>query len=297
MAQRVETIGGVTFISHEPIQMHSTNYVMVYFPAYFSSGTGTATCLEDRGRLTTDSIVVRSQKIASTRLVSGRRGGSFDWYYLAVLTSYPIWREFWPYSIRWNEDNRDINNCFGYLPPSPTGGCSCYVYRIIIDGNTITISSPEKFRELFAPVETVQEAIAFAHIFTRAFPIYNFNFLKAQYPDTLRHQFIEAGQGLGIYEDHLAIHIKYWEIHQPEIVSSFVEITDNGYKLLLYKRGTPSTPVLVSPYRKTTTPYWRKLIKVTFDGKVKVLESVLAFSMIDTMSEPPRRGASIIGGS
>ena len=55
-------------------------------------------------------------------------------------------------------------------------------YVAIIDGEQVVIDSHEKFRELFAPVETVQEAIAFAYFFTDSEPIYNLDFLVTPAP-------------------------------------------------------------------------------------------------------------------
>ena len=273
MTQQIETIGEFTFIRHEPIQMHATDSVIIHIPRYyFRDGLVAYSCIAGRFL---DSVVVRSEKIATARLDIRRPN-----YFLTALTPYPIWREFLPRPFRWGDINR--SECFGYIPSRRVIQCECYVYRAIINGDTITINSPEQFRELFAPVKSVQQAIAFAHIFTRTFPIYNLDFLATQNQDALKQRIIEENKRLlAPNEWRQSIHGTYWEIHQPEISSSFVEVTNNGYKLLLYQRGTQNDWVLVNySYWRVATPYWKKLIKVTFEGEVVVLETTKAFSEI-----------------
>ena len=285
-AQRVETVGGFTFIQHDSIQMHSVDSVMVHFPVYFHDGR------EYRRFIwgDFDSTIIRSVKTATRDLTQKLFFSPtifFTDYYLTALTSNPIWQDF--YSGTYSQCFRFISHCHWI---------GCINYRTIIDGDTITIGSSEKFREIFAPVESAQQAIAFAHIFTQSFPIFNLDFLRSfhsgafeeltekprflyfERQDTIQ-TILESGKtqiDIVVRKDTIIQLLLppsiIWEVYLPEIETTFVEITDEGYKLLLFYQSRGASPSFSGPFMK-------RLIKVTFDGQVRILEQTKAFGNLE----------------
>ena len=284
VAQQIETIGEFTFIRHEPIQMHATDSIMIHFSEYRRDGRG--------GR---EFIGVRSEKFAVQNLMSGRAHYSLS-YLMALKPTFPIWQENFWISHRYEE--RQYVECVREYW-IPFLGLSCMIYRAIIDGDTITINSPEKFRELFAPVENKQQAVAFAHIFTGAKLKYHFEHLKRRIRDEIwraqleeikanRQERLENNKVANIVQQKDTILVipppppppplpprqSQIKIHQTEIISSNVERTDDGFNVWLYCRQTPH------PEGWFGLTYTRKLIKVTFDGKVEIVESVPVYSWL-----------------
>lgn len=198
-----------------------------------------------------------------------------DLYSAALTPTYPI-RE-WVY--RPNEEQMAeirigkrtyFKESRGMIP-------HCINYIAIVNGNSIEIDSPEKFREIYAPVDTKSEAIAFAYFFTESYPIYNLDFLvppiidkpKYHYYDFLEHDSVndvwtERKDSMRIYEP---ISDKWWGIDLPIIESSYVKETDYGYELLLYNYKVFGC----------SHPYRQRLIRVFHSGEVEIVEEKDAF--------------------
>ena len=311
MAQQIETIGEFTFIRHEPIQMHATDSVTIYFPVYYFNGVGRRLKGSEL-----DSVVIRSEK----RATNSFHRWDINYYLTALEPTFPIWYERYWITERsnpsWNENWYDY--CIrAYFVRQ----LSCVFFRAIIDGDTITINTPEKFRELFAPVTSVQQAIAFAHILTGAVPMFNLDFLATRNVDYLRQQRAEYEKrriehqrimeerwqnppylfferqdtirtvlangrtqiNIVARQDSVRIPlppppppfltIDAWVIHQPEIISSNAVVTRYGFELMLYEISSCST---------FSASYFRRIIKVTFCGRVEEQrgESRAAFSSL-----------------
>lgn len=147
-------------------------------------------------------------------------------------------------------------------------------YVAIIDGEQVVIDSHEKFRELFAPVETVQEAIAFAYFFTDSEPIYNLDFLVTpapSEPEETRAPFWVIGQDTLWNPVPVPPPLDVWYVCTPEIISSYAVQLEDGYELLLYHYKVFGC----------SHPYIRRRVKVAFDGKVEILEERDAFGLYE----------------
>ena len=258
MAQQIETIGEFTFIRHDSIPMHFVDSVEIRS----STSTFIMKPLNDGGGRFIDSLVINSiQKVATANLNTRNRN-----YFLTAL-AHPIWLS--RCSDGWGA------SCFFTIQGQ------CFYYRAIIDERTISISSFERFRENFAPVESVQEAIAFAYLATGSFPIYNLDFLKRGVQQWKLTKEEARQQNTANVQDSVFIaqHLsqlswrergQIWEMYIPKVETTFVKMTDEGYKLLLYHQRTEGSPEFAGPFMK-------RLIKVTFNGEVEILEEVKAF--------------------
>jgi hypothetical protein len=264
-----------TIISHEPVQM--------FFP---------------------DTIVTFSGEKIDSKILSPKG----DLYYFAALTpAYPM-EKVWTQLDRYDRKEDMAGKCFdfsiGLIP-------YCINLQALNDGDTVLIDSPEKFREIFAPVESVQEAIAFAYFFTESRPMYNFDFLeerdKRPQIDQERASFFEWEEKMIYYKKELEKYQiekenyekimkkwkpnqgvpaptppimpmspgmpmpptppRIWNIYQPIINSSYAKEVDDGYELLLYHYEVFGC----------SHPYWERLIKVYFDGKVEIMRTQVAF--------------------
>lgn len=195
-------------------------------------------------------------------------------YYHALTPYYPL-------SIKrtyYDEVRQIIER--GETPPTffETGGGLIPVginYVAEIDNEKVIIDSQEKFRQIFAPVETVQEAIAFAYIFTDSYPLYNLDYLVEPAPIEEPWSPFEIDlitqDTLWMIMPHHIIKEPGWNIYTPEIVSSYAKYTDEGYELLLYHYKLFGC----------SHPYSRRVIKVSFDGMVEILEEQEAFERWD----------------
>jgi len=202
-------------------------------------------------------------------------------YYSALTPTYPI-HPVW--TATWKIPYEKISNtkCF-----KMGGGMieQCINYKVLIDGDTVLIDSHEKFREIFAPVDNEQEAIAFAYIFTDSEPMYNLDFLYKQCEQELLQTANREYNRLQmeLYQKRINDELtdipelrmewlvdleNYWYIHQPIISSSYVKKVEDGYELLLYHYVVFGC----------SHPYMERLIKVYFDGNVEILEQRAAFS-------------------
>ena len=284
VAQQIETIGEFTFIRYEPIQMHATDSIMIHFREYHWGEIGRWG--EFAG--------IRSEKIAVRNLAAGRVHYTLS-YLMALEPTFLIWQEALSHRYEERRNIRCIRVDF-----NPYSGDFCVIFRAIIESDTITINTPEKFRELFAPVENAQQAVAFAHIFTGAVLKYHFEHLKRKIRDEIwraRLEEIKANQQEQLENDKVQNIVPQEdtiriippppppplppllppriEIHQTEIISSNVERTDDGFKVWLYCRSTPHYE-----WVRFSLTYTRKLIMVTFDGKVEILESIPVYSWL-----------------
>lgn len=167
-----------------------------------------------------------------------------------------------------------------------TGGglvWGCMDYIALVAGERVVIDSPEKFRELFAPVETREEAMTFARILTDSYPIYNLDFLMPEpdeylYFETLEYDGERYDRKSGkwvIWVDSRMDSIKIvkplegWHIVQttPEVESSYVRRVKDGYEVLLYHYQVFGC----------SHPYSRRIVKVTFDGRAEIVADEKAF--------------------
>lgn len=248
MAQNMEKLGEYTFIRHDSIPM-----------------------------LFSDSVLTCSgHKIATTKLTTK----DFLYYNAALSPAYPLTQVYF-LDKNMEEEREEIIKYGGCFDLSKGIARYCINYKTIINGDTIRIGSHEKFCELFAPVDNIQEAIAFAYIFTDSKPMYNLDFLKPFIVPQYNYFEVEDFEKIHLKKGKTRINTiirkdsirivpptdKGWEVLQPHIISSYGKETDDGYELLLYRY------VLFGCLH----PYERLLIKVTFNGKVKILEKCDAF--------------------
>jgi hypothetical protein len=148
--------------------------------------------------------------------------------------------------------------------------CYCHFYKALINSDTVLINSPEKFREIFTPVDSERKALAFASIFTHAKPIYNLRFLIPQPKpnpteycvDSLKNEIVPILQELTVTTRE-----EDWVIYQPIITSSYVNKIEDGYEVLLYEYTG-----LCPPH-----PYFELLVKVYTNGKVEIIKRQKAF--------------------
>jgi hypothetical protein len=209
-----------------------------------------------------------------------------SYYYKALTPSYPLIKT---YVSTYNSRHAKIGEIDTLVNFDFYGTCYCnddrphdprYIYKTYVNDKMIVIGTHEKFREIFAPVESLPEAIAFAYILNCSRPLYNLDFLK---PETQRPKYsylhhpvekeirlkngetrIETAWIKDSIENLPPAFDGGWDIHQPEIISSHGKKTDDGYELLLYGCGSHE--------------YFRRLLKVSFNGEVKILEQIPAFS-------------------
>lgn len=152
-------------------------------------------------------------------------------------------------------------------------------YVAKIHDQEVIIDSHEKFRQLFAPVETVQEAIAFAYYFTDSSPLYNLDYLVEVPPiiekdTTSKYYLIDTATVDTVWAQQKIKPIlrvrpieKQWIIYTPEIISSYAVKVEDGYELLLYHYQVFGCE----------HPYIRRHIKVYFNGIVQILDEEAAF--------------------
>ena len=222
-----------------------------------------------------DTIVTWSEHKVATKGITTRHP---LYYYAALKPTLPLIKQYTSYSGYSKEERANIKS-FGVT----NGMIPHYIsYKTVIAGDTLEIDSHEKFREIFAPVESVQEAIAFAYIFTDSKPMYNLDFLEP-YTFTGKYEYIESVEyketrlknGQTQIEAIVTMDSLYvvpplggWKIFEPEIISSYVKEIEEGYELLLYHYVVFGG----------SHPYLRRLIKVTFDGNVEIIEECQAFA-------------------
>lgn len=205
------------------------------------------------------------------------------YYYAALTPDYPIEPIYTPFSKFPDEVQRSGPKCF-----KVSGGLvlHCINYQACINGDTILINSHKKFRELFAPVESEQEAIAFAYIFTDSKPMYHLDFLEPgfeKYTYYEREEIKETRLKNGKTRKEIIVRrdsimnlqpLNKWFIAQPKpVISSYVKKVDDGYELLLYHYAVFGC----------SHPYMRRLVKVTFDGHVEIMEEYEAFGNIEDL--------------
>lgn len=150
-------------------------------------------------------------------------------------------------------------------------------YVTKIHNKEVIIDSHEKFREIFAPVETVQEAITFAYYIADSWPLYNLNHLVELPPivDSIPPFKIELATGDTLWNiKRISIITKpieeQWIIYTPEIISSYAVKVEDGYELLLYHYKIFGCE----------HPYIRRHIKVYFNGMVKIMDEQEAFQCL-----------------
>lgn len=100
----------------------------------------------------------------------------------------------------------------------------CITYVALINNEKVVINSPEKFREIYAPVESEQEAIAFAYYFTGSEPIYNLDFLipEEEYQYYMFYNIDSITGNIDSVETKIP-HTAWWDVYLPEIESSYVK--------------------------------------------------------------------------
>lgn len=196
------------------------------------------------------------------------------WLYEYALTpSYPLNIK----QIRWDQIEPKLKKRKQVTFFKTGGGLIPHGINYIakIKGKEVTIDSPEKFRKLFAPVETIQEAIAFAALFTDSYPMYDLDFLVDPVPpeEPWIPFNIDSITGDTIYNIKMIRPLKEvnWIIYTSEIISSYALQTADGYELLLYHYKVFGC----------SHPYIRRRIKVTFDGMVEILDEQDAFQDLD----------------
>jgi hypothetical protein len=285
--------------------MHFTDSVMIHFPEY---------CWGERGKR--EFAGIRSEKVAVQNLTWQHTHYTLS-YLMALKPTFTIWQEDFWISHRYEE--RQHIRCVreNFIPYS---GDFCIIFRAVIESDTITIDTPERFRELFAPVESVQQAVAFAHIFTGATLKNDISGVKSMIQfdiqaEMQRAKWDEREANRQARQQEMAVTIsendktestiqqedsirvvlppppppkrppvrpqgRLREVHQTEISSSNVERTDDGFKVWLYCRQTPHYE-----WWRFGTTHTRKLIKVTFDGKVEILESIPVYSWIRSSND------------
>jgi hypothetical protein len=91
----------------------------------------------------------------------------------------------------------------------------CLNYLIINGNDSILVDSEYKFRKIFSPIESEIEAISFIFALTDYYPIFDLNFLN-------KREWVEFDVS------------HKWLVYQPEIETSYVHKTKDGYELLLY---------------------------------------------------------------
>ncbi len=243
--------------------------------------------------ISVDSVInLQGEKIASKSLTTENSDDS------ALTPTYPMY-SVWTATWKIPRDKLHSTKCF-----KMGGGLieQCVNYKIVInEDTTVLIDSHEKFREIFAPVDSEQEAIAFAYFFTDSKPIYNLDFLEKDYEqqkkyeqarsdlerenENYRRALEEYERAIKEYEQEgkewdsylgnlipkvptpLSSRFPLWYIYQPTISSSYVKKVDDGYELLLYYYVVFSC----------SHPYMERIIKVCFDGTVEILEEQAAF--------------------
>lgn len=190
-------------------------------------------------------------------------------YYAALNPIYPVRQVF-----SCGRNAIDTYNTIGCFKGGGGLLLTCINYNVLINGDTVLISSPEKFREIFAPVDNPQEAIAFAYFFTGSEPMYNFDFLLPEpelEPQYMPFYVIDSISGKvtdTINFKRLApIKPGAWLVYQPTITSSYVKKVEDGYELLLYFYKVFGC----------SHPYIERLIKVYTDGRVEIVEAKEAF--------------------
>jgi hypothetical protein len=142
--------------------------------------------------------------------------------------------------------------------------CYCHVYKALIKSDTILIDSPEKFCEIFTPVDSERKALAFAYIFTHAKPIYNLCFLMPRPKPVVDHLTSEI---IPVLQEPASTEREDWVIYRPTITSSYVNEIEDGYEVLLYEYTG-----LCPPH-----PYFELLVKVYTNGKVEIIKRQKAF--------------------
>lgn len=156
-------------------------------------------------------------------------------------------------------------------------------YHTKICDEEVIIDSHEKFREIFAPVQTAQEAIAFAYYMTKSEPLYNLDYLVDLAPkvetDTMPSFKIQPVTGDTIWNIKIIPLKKIrpaeeeWMIYTPEIISSYAVKVEDGYELLLYHYKVFGCE----------HPYSRRHIKVFFNRVVKIIDEQEAFQCFGAM--------------
>jgi hypothetical protein len=116
--------------------------------------------------------------------------------------------------------------------------CWCINFLVEINDTIIEIGTKEKFREIFAPVESKEEALSFAYALTglTLFPIYDFSFLKEEGID--------------------------YNVFRKEIKPTSVKELPDGYEVILF-----------DTYYGYVPSYSEVLIFVSKDGSVDVLKT------------------------
>ena len=119
-----------------------------------------------------------------------------------------------------------------------TLGCQFVNLLVEVNDTIIEISSKEKFREIFAPVESKEEALSFAYALSGVFyakAIYDFSFLKEKGTD--------------------------YEVFRKEIKPTSVRELTDGYEVILF-----------STYYGHTAYCSELLLFVSKEGNVKILK-------------------------
>jgi hypothetical protein len=121
-----------------------------------------------------------------------------------------------------------------------SGGMVLFCYGLVVkSGDTlILIDTEEKFREVFAPIESEQEAVSYVAYLTRAYPKYDIE-KKFRYRTFVSN-----------------------------FPSTYARRVDDGYEVLLHDKKVFGC----GPH-----PYYYKLFNVTKAGKITLLKTVRMF--------------------
>lgn len=246
--------------------------VLLLFVFYYCSATTMAQTTEKLGNYTfikydsipmcfVDTMQTFSGKKFAAKELTPRDS---EYYYPALTPPYLIgmrrvdWR-IYPFEERVKIKCFEVNRF------------DCINYLAILSSDTVLIDSGEKFREIFAPVDSPREAIAFAYIFTDAQPIYNLDFLRSEAirpredPNEPLWRYTE-GSTVPTLRKIIPEPSDGWEIYRPTVSSSYAKEVEDGYEVLLYDKDLNSI-------------YSECLIKVYFDGTVKLLREEGAFGL------------------
>lgn len=128
-------------------------------------------------------------------------------------------------------------------------GIACMYYQIIKDNDTILVDYEYKFRQLFCPIENEIEAVSYIYALTEYYPIFNLDFLNTdEYTD----------------ENDVSHN---WVVYQPEVSTSYVHKTKDGYELLLYWYQ----------YIGCDHPYSSAIFDLKADGSFTIRNKKIAF--------------------
>lgn len=155
-------------------------------------------------------------------------------------------------------------------------GCRS-VYQVIINNDTIIVDSHQKLKEIFAPIDNIEEAIAFASIATNTAPIYNFDFMLKYLEERKKNInnscISDNDYGNPGHNSFDCIYSDHWVSHLSEIESSYAKKIKSGYELLLYRYDVFGC----------SHPYIQVKLKVYKTGDIKILNAKRAFDNLEEL--------------